>query len=107
MRRSNRGDLSGQTFGRNHVIERSHRTTQRHWVYLCRDVVDGSLHLVHDSDLIPTARALYQDAKSRAKKHGKLFTITEANIHIPKFCPILGIELIPSLGQPGDPSPTM
>ena len=107
MRRSNRGNLSGQTFGRNHVIERSHRTAQRHWLYRCRDIYDGTEHLVHDSDLIPLERSLFQDAKSRAKKNGRPFTIREEDIHIPKRCPILGIDLIPSRGQPWDASPTL
>jgi hypothetical protein len=107
MRRSNRGNLSGQTFGRNHVIERSHRTAQRHWLYRCRDIYDGTEHLVHDSDLIPLERSLFQDAKSRAKKNGRLFAITEADIVIPDVCPILQIKLIPSRGQPWDQSPTL
>src|SRR5260370_35383339 len=98
MRRSNRGDLSGLTFGRNFVIERHHRTAQRHWIYLCKDTIDGSLHQVHDSDLIPTERSLYQDAKPRAKKNSKLFTIREEDIQFPNVCPILGIELTPPRG---------
>jgi len=106
-RRQNRGDLSGQTFGRNFVVERHHPTAQRHWVYRCRDIFDGTEHLVHDSHLIPLERSLYQDAKSRAKKHGKLFTITEADIVIPERCPILQIKLVPSRGRPGEASPTL
>lgn len=107
MKRPNRGDLSGMTFGRNLVVERHHRTAQRHWVYDCRDIYDGSIHLVHDSDLIPLQRSLFQDAKSRAKKNGKPFTIREEDIHIPKLCPVLGIELTPARGQPWDKSPTL
>ncbi len=107
MRRSNRGDLSGQVFGRNRVLARSHRTAQRHWYYKCQDIYDNSIHFVHDSDLVPLERSLYLNAKTRAKKKGVTFTITEADIQIPKFCPLLGLELIPSRGKPWDRSPTL
>src|SRR5258708_5854308 len=68
MRRSNRGDLSGQVFGRNRVLARHHRTAQRHWYYRCQDIYDGTEHFVHERDLVPLARSLYLNAKTRAKK---------------------------------------
>lgn len=107
MRRGNRGDLAGLTFGRNHVIERHHQDAQRHWIYRCEDTYDGSLHLVRDSELVPVERSLYKMARYRSRKEHKPFTITEADIHVPKFCPLLGMQLIPSRGQPSDGSPTL
>jgi hypothetical protein len=89
------------------VLARHHRTPQRHWIYLCKDTIDETEHLVHDSDLIPLERSLYQDAKARAKKNGRPFTIHEEDIHIPERCPILGIKLIPSRGHPWNQSPTL
>lgn len=38
---------------------------------------------------------LLSSAKSRAKKNGTTFDISADDIHIPKFCPYLGIELKP------------
>jgi hypothetical protein len=74
---------------------------------LCADTIDGTEHFVHDSHLISTARSLFQDAKSRARKSGRPFTIREEDIVIPKFCPVLDIELIPARGQQWDQSPTL
>lgn len=95
------------TFGRNHVLERQHQDAQRHWIYRCEDAYDGSLHLVRDSELVPVERSLCKMAKYRATKEGKPFAITEADIDVPKLCPLLGLELIPSRGQPNDGSPTL
>lgn len=50
-------------------------------------------------------------AKSRAKKKGVPFALTVEDIVIPKFCPVLGIELKSAQGgaghMAGDSSPTL
>ena len=46
-------------------------------------------------------------AKSRAKAKHVLFTITEKDIIIPEFCPILGIRLIKRRSKSGDNSPSL
>ena len=52
--------------------------------------------------------SLYMHAKQRAKKAGIKLNITFADIHIPLFCPLLGIRLKPCIGQgPDDASPTL
>lgn len=38
---------------------------------------------------------LLSSAKARAKKYGVIFDISADDIHIPEFCPYLGIELKP------------
>ena len=44
---------------------------------------------------------MFQRAKCRAKSKGLKFDITINDIIIPKYCPILGIELICKCGIPG------
>jgi hypothetical protein len=105
--RPSHGDLSGHIYGRNIVLEPHHRDGQRHTIYLCRDLYDGSEHLVRDSELVPLEWALCAAARKRANHDGKRFSITEADIFIPPRCPILGMELRPSRGRPGDGSPTV
>jgi len=47
-------------------------------------------------------------ARSRAKKEGITFSITPDDIHIPEFCPVLGIKLEFSVGKHStDCSPTL
>jgi hypothetical protein len=38
---------------------------------------------------------LVQNAKARAKKYGSAFDISAKDIHIPEFCPYLGLKLEP------------
>ncbi len=38
-------------------------------------------------------KALLKHAKRRAKKKGREFSLTEADIEIPEFCPVLGIRI--------------
>lgn len=49
---------------------------------------------------------MWKSAKYRAAKKGMEFTITEADIHIPDACPVLGIPLSTSTSgrQPNSPS---
>lgn len=108
MRRQNRGDISGQTFGRNRVIRRYRKNKHRHWLYVCVDVFDRTEYLVWDRNLVPTEVQLYEYAKQRAATEGITeFIITPADIVIPTHCPVLGIELRPSRGLPTDASPTL
>lgn len=51
--------------------------------------------------------ALLKWAKRRAQRKGLEFTITEADIVIPKVCPVLGIPLIVSKGKRSAASPTL
>lgn len=37
---------------------------------------------------------MFKNALSRARKHGYEFTIKEEDIIIPKYCPLLGVELV-------------
>lgn len=46
-------------------------------------------------------RALLITTRHRAKKLGREFSITEADIQIPATCPILGIPLVPKMGRAG------
>lgn len=50
---------------------------------------------------------LCYDAKIRAKRKNLHFSIRPEQIHIPKYCPVFGIELKPSKGYPSDNSPTL
>lgn len=54
-------------------------------------------------------RILVQKAKARARQKGLPFNITEDDIVIPKYCPLLGIPLISGigLGKPLKNSPTL
>ena len=42
--------------------------------------------------------ALWEQASRRARKRGLLFTITPKDIHIPTYCPLLGVKLIRGRG---------
>ena len=52
---------------------------------------------------------LFKRAKERAKKKGQVFTITEDDITLSAFCPILGIKLKVNTGHAGGlfDSPTL
>ena len=52
---------------------------------------------------------MIQAAKARAKKSGTPFNLTEADILVPAYCPVLGVKLERSLGSqgPGETSPTL
>lgn len=50
---------------------------------------------------------MWQQAKRRSIENHLLFTIKVSDIHIPKFCPALGIPLFRTKGQPGPNSPTL
>ena len=57
--------------------------------------------------LYPERMMLYS-CKNRAKKKGWEFNIDESDIHIPKYCPILNIELIPGgMGKQSFNSPSI
>lgn len=50
---------------------------------------------------------LLKKAKDRANKNNIPFNITIDDIVIPEYCPVLGIPLAMSNGQPSDNSPTV
>lgn len=50
---------------------------------------------------------LLQSAKGRAKRTGVPFDLTLEDIRVPKFCPILGLELTPGSGKRSDSSPSL
>lgn len=54
-------------------------------------------------------RSLLAGTKARAKKRGIEFSITDEDIHLPEFCPVLGLRLTRLLGGSGqrDSSPTI
>ena len=60
----------------------------------------------HGKAYLPESQMI-ENAKDRAKRKGLPFNITIKDIFIPKTCPILGIPLFPSKGQPTDNSPEL
>lgn len=52
-------------------------------------------------------RDMLNQARSRARRDGYPCTITEADIIIPKLCPLLGIELKRNMNKVGFNSPTL
>lgn len=54
-----------------------------------------------------TELRLYKAAKQRAAREGTSFTITVKDIVVPKFCPVLGVELKHNQGGPGVDSPSL
>ena len=52
-------------------------------------------------------RVLYKNAQNRARKYNVPFTITEQDIVIPEFCPILGVRLEHGRGVTTNNSPTL
>ena len=52
-------------------------------------------------------KSLFYAAKLRAKKKNWMFTLEITDIIIPKYCPVLGIELHLNSGQKGYSSPTL
>ena len=50
---------------------------------------------------------LWTQAKRRALEDHLLFNLRKEDIHIPQFCPALGIPLFRSKGFPGPNSPTL
>lgn len=61
-----------------------HRKQPDGFVYKCRTCLKNSYHT------IPIKLAQH---KSRAKKKGLEFNITLDDLHLPKYCPILGMKL--------------
>jgi hypothetical protein len=53
------------------------------------------------------ARTLLRLSKYRAKRDGIRHTLTLADIHVPEYCPVLGIRLKPSKGRAGPASPSL
>ena len=51
--------------------------------------------------------ALLKSAKQRAKRYNLPITITISDIVVPKFCPVLGIELKQANARMNDASPTV
>jgi hypothetical protein len=52
-------------------------------------------------------RTLLINARSRAKKQGIPFSITEDDVVITAVCPALGIPLVAGVGKPQDGSPSL
>ena len=57
-------------------------------------------------ELTPEQR-LIKGAKRRSKKGNLEYNLTTADITIPKYCPILGLELGFNTGGPGKNSPAL
>lgn len=53
------------------------------------------------------ARLLFNRAKIRAKRQGREFSITLADIDVPEFCPVLGLRLEFGVGSPKPNSPSL
>lgn len=54
-----------------------------------------------------TERGMLMSARCRARNGGFPCTITEADIVIPEFCPVLGLKLVRSRGKPNPASPSL
>lgn len=84
---------------RNAAYRKKHRKQyllySNRWYHKMR----GSLHF--------WKRILLYSAKQRAKKAKVPFTLTLGDIQIPKFCPVLGLELKISKNQASDNSPSL
>jgi len=52
-------------------------------------------------------RALFLQARFRAKKRGLQFTMTMDDVRIPEMCPVLGIPLFVGQGKRGPNSPSI
>jgi hypothetical protein len=52
-------------------------------------------------------KEMFRSAKQRAKRKGIPFNIEKFDIIVPKFCPLLGIELFASKGKVGPNSPSL
>ena len=52
-------------------------------------------------------RMLFRNARYRARQLGLPFTITEADIHIPSHCPVLGVPLEHGRAKVGPCSPSL
>lgn len=46
-------------------------------------------------------------ARARAKAKGLAFDLRVEDIHVPNFCPVLGIPIFPNSGRHSDNSPTI
>lgn len=57
-----------------------------------------------DKYKLPIVTKLYRNAKSRAKKSNIEFTISERDIIVPEYCPILNIKLTENIGESGPDS---
>lgn len=53
------------------------------------------------------SKSMWINARSRAKRRGLEFTISESDISVPTQCPVLGIEIKVGQGNPTDNSPTL
>ncbi len=68
------------------------------------DVAKGRRRRSYHKNII---RSMLHAAKSRAKKKGLLFTITEADVFVPQFCPLLLIPLAASVEARASGSPSL
>lgn len=50
---------------------------------------------------------LWRCAKKRSKKQGILFALSPSDIHVPEYCPVLGIRLKDTHGKLCDASPSL
>lgn len=52
-------------------------------------------------------RIMLKDAEKRAKRFGLAFDLAPWDIHVPEFCPVLGIPLRYGVGKRTDNSPSL
>jgi hypothetical protein len=74
---------------------------------LCKSCRDGHLKVSKLWQQNNPERTMLRSAKHRAKKKGIPCSIELADIKIPKYCPILGIELSTSIGGAVPNSPSL
>lgn len=71
---------------------------------MCR-ACDRMVHM--DRHLACPEKQLWTSAKCRAKRYSVAFSINQEDIHIPEFCPALGMKLARGLGRLCDASPSL
>lgn len=60
---------------------------------------DHNYTRTHRQEKLSYVKFLLKGAKSRAKQKGILFNLTDADVFMPEFCPVLGIKLISHFGK--------
>lgn len=69
--------------------------------------IAGEMRRGSDFGILAYKRRMLSGARSRAKAKGLPFNLSVDDVHIPDVCPVLGIEIKFSFGQPSDNSPSL
>lgn len=75
--------------------------------YKCRECLDKESKRKRERNNSDPRLIMFTNAKTRAKESGLPFSISLDDIHIPKYCPVFGIELRRGFKRICDSSPTL